>query len=219
MQEAAGDILKVCSECGAAPVIAKGYCWVHYQRNRRTGMVTLRPRPMKPAKPIPPTYLQRLFDKIDVTSSCWLWKRPNRSIGYGYVTVRGKHQPAHRVAYELFVGAIPEGLEIDHLCRVRRCVNPDHLEAVTHAENMRRSPTSFAGVNARRTHCKKGHPYDAANTRRDKEGRRVCLACYRHSYSTPGARATNRIAVLKYRQKAAIRKMQRVNFAGQLFGE
>jgi hypothetical protein len=69
---------------------------------------------------------------------CWLWCGSTDTSGYGKILVRRKLIPAHRLAYEYYVGPIPAGLEIDHLCRVRHCVNPDHLEAVTHRENLMR---------------------------------------------------------------------------------
>lgn len=91
----------------------------------------------------------------------------------------GKMRLAHRVAYEIHVGPIPDGLEIDHLCRVRCCVNPDHLEPVTHRENMRRSP-SWNSVGRRqkaKTHCPKGHPYSGYNLIVTKSGCRFCRKC------------------------------------------
>lgn len=86
---------------------------------------------------------------------------------------------AHRYAYELLVGPIPEGLHIDHLCRVRLCVNPAHLEAVTCHENNRRS-TSPTAVNAKKTHCPRGHEYTEENTYfAPPDGRRMCKPCAR----------------------------------------
>jgi len=194
--------LKTCSECGTGPTIAKGYCWVHYQRLRRFGRLTILPRKVKPPPRIPPTFFQRLFDKMDVTPDCWRWKRPNRQLGYGYVFFEGKHVPAHRIVYTFLVGPIADGLEIDHLCRVRACVNPDHLEPVTHAENIRRSPTAAPAVNARRTHCLR-HPAEPLS--RTGHGR-GCAICYRASYMTPEARAANRIAVARYKAKKAAQR-------------
>lgn len=78
--------------------------------------------------------------------------------------------------YELYKGAIPEGLQIDHLCRVRRCINPDHLEAVTRHENILRGESVIAKL-ARKTHCSKGHPFDAQNTYQRLTGGRDCKAC------------------------------------------
>lgn len=97
--------------------------------------------------------------------------------GYGHVRFRGQNVYAHRAAYMQQVGEIPVGLEIDHLCRNRACVEALHLEAVTHAENVRR------GMRATQTRCKHGHPFDAANTYRrpDRPGNRECRACNRKS--------------------------------------
>jgi hypothetical protein len=102
--------------------------------------------------------------------------------GYAHV---GHHDLAHRKAYTDAFGPIPEGLEIDHLCRVRHCVNPDHLEAVTHVENMRRAHevwgfTSWgAQANAGKTHCPQGHEYTEANTYARQRGSRDCRTCMR----------------------------------------
>jgi hypothetical protein len=84
----------------------------------------------------------RLWSKVDKTDGCWLFTGALNNKGYGVIHERGKggtNLYAHRVSYGLLVGPIPDDLELDHLCRVTRCVNPEHLEAVTHAENMRRA--------------------------------------------------------------------------------
>lgn len=83
---------------------------------------------------------QRRFEaKINKTDSCWLWIGGKQAAGYGSFGVRGSGKLAHRVSYELHRGAIPDGLHLDHLCRVKSCVNPDHLEPVTPRENVRRA--------------------------------------------------------------------------------
>lgn len=99
-----------------------------------------------------------------------LWK------GYGLLG-RGKDRYAHRVAYREAYGEIPDGLELDHLCRNRRCVNPEHLEAVTHHVNLLRGNT-IPARNARKTHCPNGHAYDETNTYVSAaRGYRQCRAC------------------------------------------
>ncbi len=106
-------------------------------------------------------------------SGCWIWQRV-RHAGYGRISFNGKSLLTHRVAYELVKGPIPPGLEIDHLCRVPSCINPDHLEAVTHRENIWRGLKG-----ALTTHCPQDHPYDEENTYTSPAGRRRCRACHR----------------------------------------
>ena len=119
--------------------------------------------------------MERFMEKVDVTDSCWLWTAQLSKDGYGRFGVRvtsQRYMPtnAHRVAYELFVGPIPEGMHLDHLCGVRNCVRPDHLEPVTPLVNVLRSEPP------NRTHCPQGHEYTPENTRR-VNGKRHCRAC------------------------------------------
>jgi len=115
-------------------------------------------------------------------AGCWIWTG-NRAMGYGHFWWEGRMRFAHRYTYELFVGPIPDGLEIDHLCRVRECCNPKHLEAVTHSENLRRSPLMrLNNGNLAKTHCPQGHPYDETNTRSMAKGGRACKACDRERF-------------------------------------
>ena len=109
-------------------------------------------------------------------TACWLWTGAKDRLNYGRFNIGGQMTLAHRYAYETLVALIPEGLEPDHLCRVPSCVNPEHLEPVTHKINIQRgNPTGVA--NLRKTHCPKGHPYDLFNTYTDKRGKRSCSQC------------------------------------------
>jgi hypothetical protein len=117
-------------------------------------------------------------------SGCWLWIGADQGLGYGRIAVpdRRAARPAHAVAYEALVGPIAKGLEIDHLCRTPACCNPAHLEPVTHAENLHRSPIMGLKSKLRGamiTHCAQGHPFDAVNTYRTPAGKRQCRTCTR----------------------------------------
>lgn len=127
-------------------------------------------------------YFDRYFwPKVYKTDTCWWWHRPN-VLGYGQFSVRIESKPvsflAHRVSYELVKGFIPTGLVVDHLCQNPLCVNPDHLEAVSHFTNLLRS-NNFVSVNMITTHCPRGHKYTLENTRASKTNRRACKICHR----------------------------------------
>jgi hypothetical protein len=121
----------------------------------------------------------RIAVKIEARDGHWLWTGWSNSAGYPYVRFEGRDQPAYRVVYTLLAGAIPEGLELDHLCQMPRCVNPDHLEPVTHAENQRR-------IRDRQTACRReGHDWsDPRNVRVRPNGRRYCAECDRIALRT-----------------------------------
>lgn len=108
-------------------------------------------------------------------SGCWLWTASLDRKGYGHMVVDGRLMPAHRLAYERYVGPIPAGLLACHKCDVRCCVNPDHLFIGTHADNMQDMVRKGRGRYAGRTHCAKGHPL--VWTRGRKTDRRICPKC------------------------------------------
>jgi hypothetical protein len=130
--------------------------------------------------PTPSPVIERFAEKIEPQpNGCWLWTGTANRDGYGRFYVREAiTELAHRWAYEQFVGPIPEGMPLDHLCRNRSCVNPDHLEPVTQRENQTRSPLTIAAQNLAKTHCPLGHPYNEENTYLYRGGRR-CRACRR----------------------------------------
>lgn len=143
---------------------SKGYCSKHYQRMRNHGSLE------EPS-------VRRFWALVDKTPSHWLWTGTLSDAGYG----RYNNQQAHRVAWTLTHGPIPDDLPLDHVCRVTACVRPeqDHLEPVTDKVNSERG--YCANINAARqlaiTHCPRGHEYTPENTRVDSAGHRNCRAC------------------------------------------
>lgn len=155
-------------------VFARTWCSMHYARWKVHG------------DPLTVTRIwnddrRRILSKVTVTDAdCWEWGGYLDEKGYGRLVVKKTTAYAHRVLWELERGPVPDGRELDHLCRNPACVNPDHLEPVTHQENIRRGVGPTA-ENAAKTHCKYGHPFDAENTilRPDRPGTRECRACHR----------------------------------------
>jgi len=143
--------------------------------------------------PTPPTFRHR--------GQCWQWTAGVISTGYGmFHRSKTKGVLAHRYAYELLIGPIPDGLVIDHLCRNRRCVNPAHLEAVTMRVNTRRG-LSVSTFNALKTDCPAGHPYSPENTYISPKGSRICRACARERDRKPHRNATLRRRQAKERNE------------------
>lgn len=161
-----------CAVEGCVDVVhAHGWCNLHAGRWYRTGdPLGLVSRKGEPAE-------VRFWLKVNKTDTCWLWTARINKYGYGQFKA-GRHWAAHRWSYTHVVGPIPDGLELDHLCRVRHCVRPDHLEPVTQRENIRRRQPW--NPNAAKTHCKFGHEYTAENTYREPSNNsRKCRTCQR----------------------------------------
>lgn len=141
------------------------------------------------------TFKTRVMSRVDKNpDGHWYWTGPltaknagSNSYGYGYQREfiedglnLGRHRPVHVVVYEMYYGTITEGYDVDHLCRVRHCVNPEHLEVVTHRENVLRGE-GLAAINSAKTHCIRGHEFAGDNLLESvgKNGhiRRSCRAC------------------------------------------
>lgn len=126
------------------------------------------------------TLEERFWSKVEPTGFCWNFTSL-RTDGYGQIRVGGRAgtmQLAHRVSYELLIGPIAEGLQLDHLCLNHACVNPDHLDPVPSRINTLRGQNQ-AAKRAKRTHCPKGHPYSETNTYHHPQGHRRCRICHR----------------------------------------
>lgn len=162
------------------PFLARGWCKKHYRAWKAHGTPIV----------IKPSAEERFMAKVEKSDGddCWMWIGSyDKAGGYGKFWLGNTKTGAHRASYELFVGPIPPGMDIDHLCHSfectegvacshRRCVNPAHLEPVTHRENMLRG-RGWAGQQVRRTHCPRGHEYTDENTYVSPKGERSCRAC------------------------------------------
>jgi hypothetical protein len=130
----------------------------------------------------PDWLMERFWAKVDKTDDCWLWTGATTGAGYGSFrdSVAAKRVDTHRFVYAACVGPIPDGLVIDHLCTVKLCVNPAHMEPVTHRTNVLRSGSHVA-LNDLKTQCPRGHAYAGDNVRVTPQGHRICRECHRQA--------------------------------------
>lgn len=152
-----------------------GMCLMHYKRWRKYG------DPMITKRDMSLTMKERFWAKVDKNgpNGCWIWTASRDDYGYGQFRGMAHGNGAHRYSWELVNGPIPEGLVIDHfVCENPPCVNPAHMIVTTNRHNVTRSG-SLGMLNARKTHCVRGHPFDASNTSYTKTGTRVCKTCQR----------------------------------------
>jgi hypothetical protein len=137
-------------------------------------------------------------DRIDaeilvVPSGCHIWCGSS-TLGYGQIKYKGRTVRVHRLIYRLHhkLRKLPKGLQIDHLCCNKLCVNPRHLELVTPKQNLTRAANQISTINSKKTHCLRGHPLTKENTRRNGSGSRVCIEC---------GRLHGRISAKKWRER------------------
>jgi hypothetical protein len=142
----------------------------------------------KPDKSVDERFWAKVEEPFDAINDCWVWKAARSQKGYGQFRIgpRGagsnRNILAHVWAYEFFNGPVPKGNELHHICETKSCVNPSHLEPLTRAEHMRRSPNWRASMGARgraKTHCRHGHPLSGNNLYLDGRGRRNCRECHK----------------------------------------
>jgi hypothetical protein len=162
-------------------MVARRLCDKHYQRWKKFG------DPLVVKIDREQTDQERFWSKVNKDGpipeywpelgQCWIWTTGLQE-GYGAFSIKYRRLGAHVAAYEWEHGSVPDGCELDHLCRVRACVRPSHLEAVDHWTNVARGASPH-GFNASVTECPQKHPYDAMNTRINKKGSRVCITCER----------------------------------------
>ena len=184
-----------CVDCGIprdgvkTKKLSRGRCARCYQRH----LYALKKSGTFESLNTPQPVLDRFLAKVeDGPGGCRPWTGTiNPIMGYGTLSIGGKNHYVHRLAYTLFVGPIPDGMDVDHKCHNgdescngdvpclhRRCTNPAHLEPVPHRINVTRSHLTAAGKNARKTHCSRGHEFTPENTMRSSGGGRACRACH-----------------------------------------
>lgn len=172
---------------------------------------------------ITPKVLQRFWDKVEKTKSCWNWTAAHTIAGYGQFGFNKKMFLAHRFSYEIIKGEIPNGLTIDHLCNNVKCVNPEHLEAVDINTNLKRSKNQITTKNSNKEHCIHGHSLINNFYRTTNDGRRckTCVKKYKTSWYNQNKNEVmqkqreyrKQIKVIKYNQSQDI-GLEAVNFPG-----
>lgn len=184
-----------------------GMCRIHYNRWKRRGgdLTVIMPTGQTARPPV-----ERFWPKVNKNGPipdyrpdlgpCWLWTASLRWNGYGHFStgVGSKSTVAHKFCYELLVGPVPKGMQLDHLCRVRHCLNPQHLEPVTQRTNILRG-SGFSARNIVKTHCPQGHEYTADNLKASRKDRvsRQCLTCHRVQERERGRRYRARIKEMR----------------------
>jgi hypothetical protein len=152
------------------------------------------------------TVESRFWPKVNKTDTCWLWAAGRTTLGYGMFWDGKRVVCAHRFAYELLVGPVEPGRELDHTCRVPSCVNPKHLEPVTHRVNVGRGEAGAKSAAQQRakTHCPRGHEYTGENTYTNPStGARHCRACRRDWANTPARKKAATLRMRAWRAKRA----------------
>lgn len=124
------------------------------------------------------TTMARFWSRVEKTPTCWLWIGWKTMSGYGGIKIKGKQYRAHRISLNIHGIETPEGLHVDHKCRVRRCVRPDHLRVVTRTVNVMENSEGVAAANVKKTHCPQGHEYRGSNLYVHHRAR-YCVACCR----------------------------------------
>lgn len=152
---------------------ARGFCSLHYERLRRFG------DPLRCGSVVVGDDEKRFWSHVDKTPTCWFWKG-SLTQGYGYLKIKGKNTSSHRFSYELLREKIPFGKVLDHLCRTRSCVNPDHLEVVSNKENILRG-VGLGAIESRMVNCKYGHPLQGNNLYIRLDGKRRCRLCNKNA--------------------------------------
>ena len=181
-QDNSTKVVKVCEFGGCGRDVKsknETLCGGHYrQRQRRKSLTPLFIRKRPDGSPPRIEYAERPCPKPWLKGPCHIWERSKDGKGYGKVWDGKRLVQVHVYRWELIYGSVSEDFELDHQCEVKACCNPDHLREVTHQVNMTENNRGPTGINAAKTHCKRGHEFTEENTYRSK-GKRSCRECRR----------------------------------------